>query len=164
VCVVVFGEQLMGQNVSALDRQQAVVLLVEDDPGQAALARRVLEHAGAHIQLVHVSDGQAALDYLFQQGAYIDPTTSPRPHIVLLDLRLPRVDGLEVLRTVKDDPALRTIPVVVLTTSSSKADIAQAYAHYASSYVIKPVDFEKYTCLMQTLASYWLVWNVYPEG
>ena len=147
-----------------MDREQTVVLLVEDDAGHAALTRRGLEHLDSRTNLVHVSDGQEALDYLFRQGSYSDPAASPRPHVVLLDLRLPRVDGLEVLRRVKNDPTLKTIPVVVLTTSSSKPDILQAYANQVSSYLVKPVDFEKFTELMQTLAAYWLVWNQYSES
>ncbi len=147
-----------------MGRQPAIALLVEDDAGQAGLARRAMEPAGALVRLVHVSDGQAALDYLFRQGAHSDPAASPRPNIVLLDLRLPRVDGLQVLRRIKNDPVLKTIPVIILTASTSKADILQAYTHHASSYVVKPADFEQYASLMQALASYWLIWNQYPEG
>lgn len=111
----------------------------------------------------HVGDGQAALDYLYHQGEYSDPGANPKPHLILLDLRLPKVDGLEVLRRIKGDPVLGAIPVVVLTTSSAESDIARAYDNHASSYLIKPVDFDKFMSLMETFGFYWMVWNCFPH-
>jgi two-component system, response regulator len=139
------------------------VLLVEDDPGHAELTKRNLKQLRVPINITHVTDGQAALDYLNRTGEYANASAHARPHLILLDLRLPRVDGLEVLRRIKEDAELARIPVVILTTSYSPADVKQAYANQVSSYLVKPVDFEKFTQLMQNLASYWLVWNQYAE-
>jgi CheY-like chemotaxis protein len=139
-----------------------VILLAEDDPAHAEIVRRNLDSSHLANRLVHVSDGQAALDYLRQQGEYSDPELSPRPGIVLLDLRMPKVDGLEVLATIKADPGLSAIPVVILTTSSAEADMVQAYGSHANSYLVKPVDFQQFSALMETLGYYWLAWNEYP--
>jgi CheY-like chemotaxis protein len=130
-----------------------VILLAEDDPAHAEIVRRNLDSSHLANRLVHVSDGQAALDYLRQQG---------EPGIVLLDLRMPKVDGLEVLATIKADPGLSAIPVVILTTSSAEADMVQAYGSHANSYLVKPVDFQQFSALMETLGYYWLAWNEYP--
>ncbi|MGB0129788.1 MAG: response regulator [Rhodocyclaceae bacterium] len=140
-----------------------VILLVEDDPAHAEIVRRNLEQNHIANRLEHVEDGQAALDYLFRQGRYADPASSPRPHIVLLDLRLPKVEGLDVLRRVKADEILGDIPVVVLTTSAAEADIVAAYHFRANSYLVKPVDFSKFAGLMDTFGYYWLAWNQYPR-
>ena len=94
-----------------------------------------------------------------RNGAYADPEQSPSPHVILLDLRLPKVDGLEVLRTVKAREDLRRIPVVILTSSESERDLTRAYDHFANSYLVKPVDFEKFINLMHELGFYWLQWN-----
>lgn len=139
------------------------ILLVEDDPAHAEITRRNLEMCRVANRLTHVEDGQEALDYLFRQGRYADPESSPRPHLILLDLRLPKVEGLEVLRRVKANPETQNIPVVVLTTSSAESDILGAYAHSASSYLVKPVDFEKFAKLLDTFGYYWLAWNQYPS-
>jgi CheY-like chemotaxis protein len=137
--------------------------LVEDDPAHAEITRRNLEMCRVANQLRHVEDGQEALDYLFRMGRYSDPESSPRPHLILLDLRLPKVEGLEVLRRIKANPDTMKIPVVVLTTSSAESDILGAYAHNASSYLVKPVDFEKFAKLLDTFGYYWLAWNQFPE-
>ena len=136
-----------------------VVLLVEDDPAHAEIVKRNFETSRIANHLVHLSDGQAALDYLYGREAYSDPVTSPRPGIVLLDLRLPKVDGLQVLKTIKADPLLEDIQVVILTTSAAESDIAKAYECHANSYLVKPVDFKKFVELMEILGYYWLVWN-----
>jgi CheY-like chemotaxis protein len=138
------------------------ILLVEDDPAHAEIVFRNLVQFRVANQILHVEDGQAALDYLHQQGKYADPQTSPRPALILLDLRLPKVDGLEVLRRIKEDPDLKPIPTVVLTTSRAELDMVSAYANGAGSYLVKPVDFEKFTKLMETFGYYWLAWNQYP--
>ena len=139
-----------------------VILLVEDDPAHAEIVRRNLENSRLANRLVRVADGQAALDYLYRQEEYSDPEVSPRPGIVLLDLRLPKVDGLEVLATIKSDPDLSAIPVVILTTGSAEADMVKAYGDHANSYLVKPVDFQQFSALMEALGYYWLVWNEYP--
>ena len=139
------------------------ILLVEDDPAHAAIVRRNLESFRVANRIVHLSDGQMALDYLFRQDAYADPASSPRPDLILLDLRLPKVDGLDVLQRIKADTELRTVPTVVLTTSSAEADLLSAYGRGAGSYLVKPVDFEKFAALMDAFGFYWLAWNRYPE-
>jgi CheY-like chemotaxis protein len=139
------------------------ILLVEDDMAHAEIVRRNLEDFRVANTIVHVTDGQAALDYLFQRNGYADATVHPRPSLILLDLRLPKVDGLEVLRSIKEDEHLRLIPVVVLTTSEAEADMVSAYGHGAGSYLVKPVDFEKFTQLLDTFGYYWLAWNRFPD-
>jgi len=140
-----------------------VILLVEDDPAHAEIVRRNLADFRVANRLVHVEDGQAALDYLFRQGRYGDPASSARPHLILLDLRLPKVDGLEVLRRLKEDDQLKSIPTVVLTTSGAESDMVNAYSNGAGSYLVKPVDFTKFTALMEAFGFYWLAWNRFPE-
>jgi len=143
--------------------EPVVILLVEDDPAHAEIAKRNLRKSGLANDIKHVSDGQEALDYLFRQGGYESPEISPRPHIVLLDLRLPKVDGLEVLAKIKETLELRDIPVVILTTSSAESDLTGAYAQHVNSYLVKPVDFDKFSELMKHFGYYWLAWNQYPK-
>lgn len=138
------------------------VLLVEDDPAHAEIVRRNFEAFRIANCLKHVWDGEEALDYLFHRGKFSDRSESPRPGVILLDLRLPKIDGLQVLKIVKEDPELRRIPVVILTTSAAEADKIKAYDNYASSYLVKPVDYEQFVSLMQALGYYWLLWNDYP--
>lgn len=136
------------------------ILLVEDNDDHAELVIRGMRDCTVANRIHHVSDGEQALDYLFNRGAYTDRATNPRPHLVLLDLRLPRVDGLEVLRIVKTTPALLRIPVVILTSSDAESDILNAYDFHANSYVVKPLDFKTFTRLIKELGYYWLGWNV----
>lgn len=141
------------------------ILLVEDDPGHAEIVRRNLEDFRVANRITHVSDGQAALDYLYLQGDYAArPASAPRPDIILLDLRMPKVDGLEVLRRLKADANLRAIPVVVLTTSMAELDMLTAYERGVCSYLVKPVDFEKFTKMMDAFGFYWLAWNQFPHA
>jgi CheY-like chemotaxis protein len=135
------------------------ILLVEDNLPHAELVKRSLETHEIVNKIYHVSDGEAALAYLLRQGVYADPTTSPRPHVVLLDLR-----GLDVLREIKTNNDLRTIPVVILTTSTAERDVVSAYAQHANSYLVKPVDFAAFTRLMHDLGLYWLLWNYPPPS
>lgn len=138
------------------------VLLVEDNPAHAELVIRGLEDHHVANQIHHVSDGALALDYLLRQGEYQDPKASSRPDIILLDLRLPKVDGLEVLAKIKSLEELKTIPVVVLTTSKAEADVARAYEGHVNSYLVKPIDFEKFASMMQDMGFYWMAWNQKP--
>jgi CheY-like chemotaxis protein len=135
------------------------VLLVEDNLDHAELVIRSFAEHRLDKAIHHVQDGESALDYLFHRGAFIDSAIHPAPDVVLLDLRLPKVDGLEVLKQVKADTDLRLIPVVVLTTSAAEIDLVKAYEGYANSYLVKPVDFEKFAKLMHDLHVYWLDWN-----
>jgi len=140
------------------------ILLVEDDPAHAEIVRRNFEKSRIANRLTHVSDGQAALDYLYGRDAFSDPLLAPRPGLILLDLRLPKVDGLEVLKAIKNDDNLNQIPVVILTTSAAESDVARAYESHANSYLVKPVDFSHFVELMEVLGYYWLVWNQHPKN
>jgi len=145
------------------DGEPLLILLVEDDPAHAAIVKRNLSSFRAANRIQHVADGQAALDYLFHEAAFADPASSPRPHLMLLDLRLPKVDGLEVLKRVKAAPDLATIPVVVLTTSAAEIDLVKAYQLGVGSYLVKPLDFDKFQGLMDAFGFYWLAWNQFPH-
>jgi CheY-like chemotaxis protein len=136
-----------------------LVMLVEDNADHAELVIRTMENHHIPVRIQHLSDGETALDYLLRRRDFNDPETSPRPHIILLDLRLPRVDGLEVLRVIKEEEDLKSIPVVVLTTSEAEKDLTHAYKHYVNSYLVKPVGFEDFSSLMNDLGIYWLGWN-----
>jgi two-component system response regulator len=138
------------------------ILLVEDNEAHAELVIRGMRDQQVANRIHHVLDGEQALDYLFQRGAYTDAVKNPRPNFVLLDLRLPRVDGLEVLRTIKTTPSLLRIPVVILTSSDAESDIAKSYDYHANSYIVKPLDFRTFTQLMKDLGFYWLGWNTRP--
>lgn len=138
------------------------ILLVEDNADHAELVMRNLEDFQVANRIVHVQDGEAALDYLHGRRNYADRGLFPLPNLMLLDLRLPKVDGLQVLREVKNDSSLRTVPVVVLTTSDAERDMAMAYECHANSYLIKPVDFDGFSSLLKDLGFYWLAWNKRP--
>jgi CheY-like chemotaxis protein len=135
------------------------ILVVEDNPDHTELIRRALAEHSSRLRLATVQDGEAALDYLLRRGVY---RASPRPHLILLDLRLPKVDGFQVIHEVKKSPELRRIPLVVLTTSAAEADMRHAYAEHANSYLVKPVDFQKFVELMGWVEKYWLEQNHQP--
>ena len=138
------------------------ILLVEDDPAHAELVMRSLESHPLPNQVHHVSNGEMALDYLFRRSSYSEAAASPRPHIVLLDLRLPRIDGHEVLAEIRASSELKRLPVVVLTTSAADGDVAAAYDNHANSYLVKPLDFDEFDRLLGDLGTYWLGWNHPP--
>ena len=140
-----------------------LVMLVEDNVDHAELVIRTLEEHRIANRVKHFLDGQTVLDYLFHRGDFIDPASAPRPHVILLDLRLPRVDGIDVLRAIKEDDELKSIPVVVLTTSEAEKDVTKAYYNHANSYLVKPVGFEEFKKLMDDLGFYWLGWNTHPQ-
>ena len=135
------------------------VLLVEDDPDHAELVKRGLEECRANVELVHLEDGEAALRYLNGRDS---PDAPDRPHLILLDLRLPRIDGLEVLREIKASPDLSDIPCVVLTTSRAEGDMVKAYRLHANSYLVKPGSYENFAELMAEIERYWLRQNSRP--
>ena len=132
------------------------VLLVEDDDDHADLTALVLQSHDARHEALRAHDGAEALDILFQRG---DHAGAGRPDLVLLDLNLPRVRGLDVLSAVKEDGSLREIPVVVLTTSDADVDRAQAYERHANSYLVKPADFAEFEALVHEFGEYWGRWN-----
>ncbi len=145
------------------ERRQAgeklLVLLVEDNLDHAELIMRTLAEHRLSNEIRLFTDGPSALQYLLRQGNYADPGSSPRPDLILLDLRLPRMDGLEVLRLIKENERLKTIPVVVLSTSDAERDMTEAYKNHANSYLVKPLGFEDFQQLMDDLGTYWLGWN-----
>ena len=136
-----------------------LVMLVEDNADHAELVIRTMESHHISTKIQHFADGESALEHLRRRGEYHNAENSPRPHIILLDLRLPRVDGLEVLRVIKEEDELKSIPVVILTTSEAERDLTHAYKHYVNSYLVKPVGFEDFSHLMNDLGYYWLGWN-----
>ena len=138
------------------------ILLVEDNQSHAELVMRSLGEHHLAKAIHHVTDGELALDFLFHRGAYQDTEKYPRPQLVLLDLRLPKIDGIEVLKEIRASDELRRIPVVILSTSYAEPDVGRAYDNYANSYLVKPLDFEQFTRLMSDLGYYWLGWNHYP--
>ena len=142
--------------------EPVLVMLVEDNVDHAELVLRTLEEHHIANKVIHFLDGQSALDYLYRRGEFSEPTEAERPHVVLLDLRLPRVDGLDVLKAIKEDADLKSIPVVVLTTSEAEKDVARAYYNHANSYLVKPVGYEDFKKLMDDLGFYWLGWNTNP--
>ncbi len=144
------------------EREDVHVLLIEDDPDHEELVRRAFRDGQARVALRVAHHGEEALDYLFRRGEYRDPARSPRPRLILLDLRLPRRDGLEVLAEIKSSPELRAIPAVVLTTSESDQDVARAFAQHANSYLVKPVDFARFEKLIGDVEAYWLTLNRQP--
>jgi CheY-like chemotaxis protein len=135
------------------------ILLIEDDPDHAELVLRCLTGHDVANSVVHVRDGETGLDYLLRRGAYADPETSPRPHLVLLDLRLPALDGSEVLRIVKTTEDVKRIPVVILTSSEAEKDLVGAYENHANSYLVKPIRYESFVQLIDELGYYWLARN-----
>lgn len=128
------------------------ILLIEDNPGDVRLTKEALRDAKIHINVHVAEDGVEALEFLRNKGKYEE---SPKPHLILLDLNLPRKDGREVLEEIKDDEQLKKIPVVVLTTSKSEKDIAKSYNLHANCYITKPVDLTQFTEIVKTIESFW---------
>lgn len=141
-----------------------VILLVEDNPDDVELTKLALERKGVSCDIVVARNGVEALDYLFARGRYSDRDASRLPVVVLLDLKLPKVSGLEVLKEIRAHPSTRLLPVVVLTSSLEERDIVQSYSLGANSYVRKPVDFDAFKEAASQLGVYWLLLNEPPPG
>src|ERR1700733_8770421 len=141
--------------------QPVEILLVEDSPTDVLLAKEALEYSKIVNNLHTVSDGVEAMAFLRKQGKYQD---APRPGLILLDLNLPKMDGREVLAKIKNDEKLKRVPVVVLTTSKSEADVLKAYGQHANCYIVKPVDFEKFAEVVNTIESFWFAVVTLPGG
>ncbi len=139
------------------------ILLVEDSPEDYETTVRSLQKAGLKNPIVRCVDGDDALDYLHKRGEYSEPHSAPRPGIVLLDLNLPGTDGREVLEEVKQDPLLKTIPIIVLTTSSDERDIEECYQLGANSYIQKPVDLDGFVKSMSRMKDYWFEVVILPK-
>ncbi len=139
------------------------ILLVEDSLEDLELTRRALRNAnlGNHIHVAR--DGAEALDFIFCEGAHLGRQIEDTPKLILLDLKLPKVDGLEVLERIKGDPRTKHIPIVILTSSKEQADVVKSYQLGVNSYIVKPVNFESFTAAVQELGMYWLLINQSPK-
>jgi two-component system response regulator len=145
-----------------MSEQPVEILLVEDNPSDEELTIHALRshHLSNNIHVAR--DGAEALDYIFHTGAFADLSAGDRPRMILLDLKLPKVDGLEVLRQIKSDPGTQSIPVVVLTSSHEERDIVESYSLGVNSYIVKPVEFSHFTEAVRQLGLYWLLLNQRP--
>jgi CheY-like chemotaxis protein len=140
------------------------ILLVEDNPSDVELTLHALRKNKLANNIHVVSDGEEALDFLFCRGAYAGRDPQRPPKLVLLDLKLPKVDGLEVLRQVKSDPRMKTVPVVILTSSREERDVVNGYALGVNSYIQKPVDFDQFRDVVRQIGMYWAVVNEPPPA
>ncbi len=144
--------------------EDKLILLVEDNPDDQALTLRALKKNNIKNRVVIRQDGAEALDFLFCQGADAGRDPHEMPHVVLLDLKLPKVDGLEVLRRIRNDERTRLLPVVILTSSKEEQDMVRGYGYGANSYVRKPIDFNQFVEAVNQLGLYWLVLNEPPPS
>ena len=140
------------------DFENSDILLAEDNPADAELTIRALKSRNLTNRIAWVKDGVEALDYIYCRGSFHDRRTN-MPRLILLDLKMHRVDGLEVLRQIRSDPALKIIPVVMLTSSAEESDLVQSYNLGVNSYIVKPVDFDKFVSEVSKLGFYWMVMN-----
>lgn len=138
------------------------IILVEDNPYEAELAIRSLKKNNLANRLIHFDDGQEVLDFIFSKGKYEDSTSLPQPKLILLDLKLPKVDGIEILRRLKSDERTKAIPVVIMTSSKEEKDMVDSYMLGVNSYLVKPVSFETFTKAIKDLGFYWLLLNQTP--
>ncbi|HWQ18337.1 MAG TPA: response regulator [Methanotrichaceae archaeon] len=142
-----------------MENRPALILLIEDDETHAMLTSRAFEDVEIKHEIRWVCSGDEAMDYLFRRGKFTDPKDSPRPDLILLDLRIPVVDGHEILKAVKESDDLKPLPVVILTTSQNRADMDRAYSNHANSYLVKPMGSDKFREMIDALGTYWLKWN-----
>jgi len=139
------------------------ILLVEDNPNDAELALRALRKNNLANNVFRVCDGEEALDFIFARGQFKDRNKLIIPRLILLDLKLPKINGLEVLKIIKTDPVTKLIPVVVLTSSKEESDLIESYRLGANSYIVKPVDFDKFIDSVRDIGMYWLLLNQQPD-
>ena len=147
--------------MTTVDARPVEILLVEDSPSDTDLTIEALREAKIRNHLSIAEDGVVALEFLRRQGKHAG---APRPDLIMLDLNLPRKDGREVLAEIKSDDSLKTIPVVVLTTSRAEQDVLQAYQHHANCYITKPVDFEQFLSVVRCIESFWLMLVTLPPA
>lgn len=149
--------------MNATTPRPVVILMADDDEDDRLLAKRALTASRVINDLRFVEDGVELFEYLRREGRYEDPESSPRPGIILLDLNMPRKDGREALQEIKQDPALRSIPVIVMTTSSAEADVLQSYDMGAAGYITKPITFDGLVKAMNLLGQYWIGFVELPQ-
>ena len=142
---------------------QGAILLVEDNPSDIGLTKRAFAKKSIANSLIVVQDGQEALDYLFCEGQYADRRTEDRPAVILLDINLPKISGLAVLRRIREDERTALTPVIMLTTSKEEQDLVTSYRNGANSYIRKPVDFSQFLEAVGQLGMYWLILNETPQ-
>lgn len=147
-----------------MDTEHASILIIEDEEAHAELTRRAIRKAGNVSRIDVVNDGEQALDYVFNRGRFSNREEYPRPGLILLDIKLPGIDGIEVLKHIKEHPSLKMIPVIMLTTSKREEDIVASYSHYANSYLTKPVGFKEFEEKVKQLDFYWVKINQPPAG
>lgn len=140
-----------------------IILLAEDNPDHAELLIRSFENHRVPNKIYHVRDGEEALNYLFRRDDFADPELSPRPHLILLDLKMPKVNGIEVLQAIRAEDDFADVPVVMLSSSDAEPDVEQAYGLHVNSYLVKPLDFGQFAQLMDDVGYYWLNWNYRPK-
>lgn len=140
------------------------ILFIEDNPHEAELAIRSLKKNNLANALKHIDDGAEALDFIFARGIYADREFSPNPKLIILDLKLPKVDGLEILHQIKNHPKTQSIPVAVLTSSQEEKDIIESYKLGVNSYIVKPVNFESFSKAVADLGLYWMILNQSPNA
>ncbi len=139
------------------------ILLIEDNPHEAQLIVRALTKNNLANKLLHLDDGADAINFIFAEGKYSDRKINNHPKLILLDLKIPKVDGLEILKRVKTDERTKTIPIIILTSSQEEQDIVESYKLGANSYLVKPVDFNSFHKIVTDLGLYWMVMNVNPN-
>jgi CheY-like chemotaxis protein len=138
------------------------ILLVEDNPNDAEMTIRGLNKYNLANNVTHVSDGEEALDFIYARAKYKGRNIEIKPRMILLDIKLPKINGLEVLKIIKNDPETKMIPVVVLTTSTEESDMIESYKYGVNSYIVKPVDFEKFAESIRNIGFYWILLNKLP--
>lgn len=146
-----------------MNDERVEILLVEDNPHDAEMTIRALKKSNLANRLIHVKDGAEALDFIFSKGAFSDRSTDNKPKVILLDIKMPKVDGIEVLRQIKSNEHTKTIPVVIMTSSKEEQDIITSYNLGVNSYVVKPVDFEGFAKAVSELGFYWLITNQFTD-
>lgn len=146
-----------------LDVNNVEILLVEDNPDDAGLVIRALKKHNLANHLIHLSDGAQALDFVFCKGEFAERQIDDRPKVILLDLKMPKVDGLQVLQAIREDKRTESIPVVIMTSSNEERDIVEGYRLGVNSYIVKPVDFDNFSKAVAELGFYWLLLNKVPN-
>jgi len=146
-----------------MEQNLSEILLVEDSPGDARLTTFALQSAEVANPIVHMKDGDEALDYIFATGAYSQRNKENTPVIILLDLKMPKVNGIEVLKKIKSEAITKNIPVIIFTSSQLTSEVRKCYSLGANSFVVKPYDFNKFEQIIKEISTYWLIINHFPQ-